>query len=118
MCELDHRRRPPYCLMEAVSVQTDITVSCIQHIIQVYLKKNTIRKLLLDYITFFQSLNVIDKIIFVFIHSWLVSMVTDESESHMLHHNIYMLHHNIWLLWSFLQPRILTIFLISTVQIC
>ena len=26
---------------------------------------------------FFQSLNVIDKIIIVFIHSWLVSMVTE-----------------------------------------
>ena len=32
-----------WCLMEAVSGQTGITVSCIQHIIQVYLKKNTIR---------------------------------------------------------------------------
>ena len=30
-------------LMEAVSGQTGITVSCILHIIQVYLKKNTIR---------------------------------------------------------------------------
>ena len=44
---------------------------------------------------FFQSLNVIDKIIIIFIHSWLVSMVTDERESHMLHHDI-------WLLWTFL----------------
>ena len=68
-----------WCLMEAVSGQTDITLSCIQHIIQVYLKKNTIK-----YITFFQSPNVIDKIIIVFIHSWLVSMVTDERQSHML----------------------------------
>ena len=32
-----------WCSMEAVSGQTGITVSCIQHIIQVYLKKNTIR---------------------------------------------------------------------------
>ena len=32
-----------WCLMEAVSGLTGITVSCIQHIIQVYLKKNTIR---------------------------------------------------------------------------
>ena len=32
-----------WCLMEAVSEQTGITVSCIQHIIQGYLKKNTIR---------------------------------------------------------------------------
>ena len=40
--------------------ETGITVSCIQHIIQVYLKKNTIR-----IINFFQSLNVIDKIIYI-----------------------------------------------------
>ena len=32
-----------WCLMEAISGQTGITVSCIQHIIQVYLKKNTVR---------------------------------------------------------------------------
>ena len=32
-----------WCLVEAVSGQTGITVSCIQHVIQVYLKKNTIR---------------------------------------------------------------------------
>ena len=32
-----------WCLMEVVSGQTGITVSCIQHVIQVYLKKNTIR---------------------------------------------------------------------------
>ena len=32
-----------WCLMEAVSGQTGIAVSCIQHIIQVYLKKNRIR---------------------------------------------------------------------------
>ena len=31
-----------WCLIEAVSGQTGITVSCIKHIIQVYLKKNTI----------------------------------------------------------------------------
>ena len=31
-----------WCLMEAVSRQTGITVSYIQHIIQVYLKKITI----------------------------------------------------------------------------
>ena len=31
-----------WSLMEAVSGQTGITVSCIQHVIQVYLKKNTI----------------------------------------------------------------------------
>ena len=53
---------------------------------------------------------MIDKNIIVFIHSWLVSMVTNERESHMLHHDI-------WLLQTFLKPRILTIFLISTVQI-
>ena len=46
---------------------------------------------------------MIDKVIMVFIHSWLVSIVTDERESHMLHPDI-------WLLWIFLQPRILTIF--------
>ena len=92
-----------WCLMEAVSGQTGITVSCIQHIIQVYLKKNTIRIIITRIYNFFRSLNVIDKVIMVFIHSWLVSMVTDERESHMLHHDI-------WLLWTFLQPRILTIF--------
>ena len=32
-----------WCFMEAVSGQTGITVSCIKHVIQVYLKKNTIR---------------------------------------------------------------------------
>ena len=37
---------------------------------------------------------MIVKIIIVFIHSWLVSMVTNESESHFLHHDI-------WLLWTF-----------------
>ena len=67
--------------------QTGITVSCIQHIIQVYLKNNTIR------IYLFSEPNVIDKFIIVFIHSWLVSMVTNERESHMLHHDI-------WLPWT------------------
>ena len=61
--------------MEAVSGQTGITVSCFQHIIQVYLKKNTIRIIITRIYNFFQRLNVIDKIIIVFIHS-LVSMVT------------------------------------------
>ena len=45
---------------------------------------------------------MIDKIIIVFIHFWLMSMVTElsnEKESHMLHHDI-------WLLWTFLQPQI------------
>ena len=66
-----------WCLMEAVSGQTGITVSCIQHVIQVYLKKNTIRIIMTRMYNFFQSLNVIDKIIIKFIHSWLVSMVTE-----------------------------------------
>ena len=92
-----------WCLMEAVFGQTGITVSCIQHITQVYLKKNTIRIIITRIHNFFQSLNVIDKIIIVFIHSWLVSMVTDERESNMLHHDM-------WLLWTFWQPKILMIF--------
>ena len=66
-----------WCLMEAVSGETGITLSCIQHVIQVYLKKNTIRIIITKIYNFFQSLNVIDKIIFVFIHSWLVSTVTE-----------------------------------------
>ena len=66
-----------WCLMEAVSGQTGITVSCIQHIIQVYVKKNTIKKIITRIYNFFRSLNVIDKIIIVIIHSWLVSMVTE-----------------------------------------
>ena len=66
-----------WCLIEAVSGQTGITVSCVQHVIRVYLKKNTIR---IECITFFQSLNVIDKIIIIFIHSRMISMVTDERE--------------------------------------
>ena len=74
-----------WCLMEAVSGETGITLSCIQHVIQVYLKKNTIRIIITKIYNFFQSLNVIDKIIFVFIHSWLVSTVTNERGSHMLH---------------------------------
>ena len=65
-----------WCLMEAVSGQTGITVSCIQHVIQVYLKKNTIRIIMTRMYNFFQSIIVIDKIIIIFIHSWLVSMVT------------------------------------------
>ena len=40
MCESDHKMETSaWCLMEAVSGQTGITVSCIQHIIQVYLKE-------------------------------------------------------------------------------
>ena len=62
--------------MEAVSGKTGITVSCIQHFIQVYLKKNTIRIIMTRMYIFFQSLNVIDTIIIIFIHCWLVSMVT------------------------------------------
>ena len=65
-----------WCLMEAVSGQTGITVSCIQHIIQVYLKTNTIRIIITRMYNFFQSQNVIDKIIIIFIHSWMVSMMT------------------------------------------
>ena len=56
-----------WCLMEADSGQTGITVSCIQHIIQVYLKNNTIRIIITRIYNFFQSLNVIDKFIIVFI---------------------------------------------------
>ena len=85
--------------MEAVSGQTGITVSCIQDSIQVYLKKNTIRIIITRIYNFFSE-PVIDKNIIVFIHSWLVSMVTklsNESESHMLPHDT-------WLLWTFLQP--------------
>ena len=68
MCEIDI----DLCLVldGIVSGQTGITVSCIQHIIQVYLKKNKIYN-------FFQSLNVMDKIIILFIQSCLVSMVTE-----------------------------------------
>ena len=65
-----------WCLVEAVSGQIGITVSCIQDIIQVYLKKNTFRIIMTRMYNLFQSLNMIDKIIIVFIHSWLVSMVT------------------------------------------
>ena len=43
-------------LMEAVSGQTGITVSCIQHVIQVYLKKkNTIRNIMTRMYTIFFS---------------------------------------------------------------
>ena len=52
---------------------------------------------------------MIDKIIIVFIHSWLVSMVTDERDSHVLHHDI-------WLLWTFCRLEFLLLFLISIVQ--
>ena len=54
----------------------------------------------------FQSLNVINQIIIVLIHSWLVSMV-NERESHMLHHGnaCYRLFYSLEIL-------------ISTVQIC
>ena len=48
-----------WCLMEAVSGQTGITVSCIQHVIQVYLKKNTIRFIMTRIYNIFQSLHVI-----------------------------------------------------------
>ena len=48
--------------MEAVSGLTGITVPCIQHIIQVYLKKNTIRIMITRIYNFFLSLNVIDKL--------------------------------------------------------
>ena len=40
-------------------------------------KKNTIRIIMTRMYNFFQSLNVIDKSIIIFIHSWLVSMVTE-----------------------------------------
>ena len=66
-----------WCLMEAVSGQTDITVYCIQHVIQVYLKKKTIRIIMTRMYNFFQSLHVIDKVIIIFMHSCLVSMVTE-----------------------------------------
>ena len=45
--------------MEAVSGQTGITISCIQHVIQVYLKKNTIRFIMTRMYNIFQSLHVI-----------------------------------------------------------
>ena len=41
--------------MEAVSRQTGITVSCIQHFIQVYLKKNTIRIIMTRMYIFFSE---------------------------------------------------------------
>ena len=64
-----------WCLIEAVSGQTFISVFCIQHIIQVYRLESL--RLSRMYHLFFQSLNVIDIIIIIFIHSWLVSMVTE-----------------------------------------
>ena len=42
-------------LIGAVSRQTGITVSCIQHIIQVYLKKNTIRIIITGIYNFFRA---------------------------------------------------------------
>ena len=54
------------------------SLSCVQYIIQVYLKNNTIRIIFTRIYNFFQSLNVIDTFIIVFIHSWLVSMVTHQ----------------------------------------
>ena len=45
--------------------------------IQVYLKKNTIRIITTRVYNFFQSLNVIDKIIVIFIHSSFVAMITE-----------------------------------------
>ena len=44
-----------WCLMEAVFGQTGITVSCIQHITQVYLKKNTIRIIITRIYNFFSE---------------------------------------------------------------
>ena len=44
-----------WCLTEAVSGQTGITVSCIQHIIQVYLKKSTIRIIITRIYNFFSE---------------------------------------------------------------
>ena len=44
-----------WCLMEAVSGQTGITVSCIQHIFEVYLKKNTIRIIITRIYNFFSE---------------------------------------------------------------
>ena len=48
-----------------------------KYIIQVYLRKNTIRIIMARIYNFFHSLNVIDKIIIVFTHSWSVPMVTE-----------------------------------------
>ena len=60
-----------WCLMEAVSGQTGITVSCMQQVIQVHLEKNTIRIIMTRMYNFFQSLNVIVKIMII-IHTFLV----------------------------------------------
>ena len=71
MCESDHRWRP---LRGARWKQFLGRLSCILY--------STLHSSLPEkehdsnVITFFQILNVIDKIIIVFIHSWLVSMVT------------------------------------------
>ena len=65
-----------WCLMEAVSGQIGITVSSIQHIIPVYLNKNSFIIIITTMYNLFQSLNVITKIVIVFIHSWLVSVGT------------------------------------------
>ena len=53
--------------MEGFSGQTGITVSCILHIIQVYLKKNTVRIIMtrMQKKKRIQSLNVIDQIIII-----------------------------------------------------
>ena len=66
-----------WCLMEAVSGQTGIAVSCIQHIIPVYLKTNTIRILTTRIYNFFLSLDVID-IFKNCIHTFLVSFQMKE----------------------------------------
>ena len=58
--------------MEADSGQTGITVSCILHIIHVYLKKNTIRIIMTRMQKKFQSLNVIDQVIIIIIHIFMV----------------------------------------------
>ena len=69
VCVNTSRETSSWCLMEAVSGQTGITLSCIQHISQVYLKKNRIRIIM----TRMQKKNCKPNVI-VFI--WLVSMVT------------------------------------------
>ena len=55
---------------------------------------------------------MINKIIIIFLVGFHGNRnLSNERESHMLHHNI-------WLLCTFLQPQSFTIFLISTAQIC
>ena len=49
-------------VLDGSSFWAGITVSCIQHIIQVYLKKNTIRIIITRIYNFFFCLNVIDKL--------------------------------------------------------